>query len=108
MRKVVQWSLSTKLFYSLVSNAAILLLVLWNNQNISRLTAEWKKKTKPKALRVSGRLLRFPSGGRQPRGAPAPSSPPRRLQVSSSSRSSGRCQRLQKNSFRELFRSASR
>lgn len=38
--KKVQWSLSTKLFYSLVSNAASLLLVLWNNQNISCLTAE--------------------------------------------------------------------
>lgn len=31
----------------------------------------------------------------------------RRLHVSSSSRSSGRCHRLQKKSFRELFRSAS-
>lgn len=40
MKKVVQWSLSTKLFYSLVSNAASLLLVLWNNRNISCLTAE--------------------------------------------------------------------
>lgn len=46
-------------------------------------------------------------GGQKLSDAPAPSSPARRLQVSISSRSRGRCQRLQKNSFRELFRSAS-
>lgn len=65
MKKVVQWSLSTKLFYSVVSNAASLLLVLWNNRNISCLTAEWKKKKKKtETLRISLDVSCFSQSGR--------------------------------------------
>lgn len=70
------------------------------------LTAKGKKK-KPLCVSLDDFCSSPRAGRRQLCGPPASPCAAGLLQVSISSRKRGRCQRLQKNSFRELFRSAS-